>query len=117
VPSRNLPQRLQDILEMGREIEIFTAGMSFAEFETDSKTAKAVLYNLAIIGEATGQILPEAELLYPEIPWVDIRGMRNLIIHEYFRVNLNIIWETIQTDLPPLMEQLKALVERLNQES
>lgn len=96
------------------EIKTFTAGMSFAEFEKDPKTIKAVLYNLAVIGEVASQLLPEVELLSPEIPWVDIRGIRNLIIHEYFRVNLNIIWETIQTDLPPLVYQLEELLERLN---
>ena len=67
----------------------------------------------AVIGEVASQLLPEVELLSPEIPWVDIRGIRNLIIHEYFRVNLNIIWETIQTDLPPLVHQLEELLERL----
>jgi uncharacterized protein with HEPN domain len=116
VPSRNLPQRLQDILDISAEIKTFTAEMSFADFVGDIKTIKAVLYNLAIIGEAAGQILPEVELLYPDIPWVDIRGMRNLIIHEYFRVNLTIIWTTIQMDLPPLMQQLQALVEQLEKE-
>lgn len=116
MPSRNLQQRIQDILEMSTEIRIFTAEMSFADFERDVKTVKAVLYNLAIIGEAVSQLLPEVEFLYPEIPWIDIRGIRNVIIHEYFRVNLSIIWETIQTDLPPLVIQLQELVERLNRE-
>lgn len=112
--SRNLRQRLQDILDMSAEIKTFTAGMSFADFEKDPKTVKAVLYNLAVIGEVAGQLLPEAESLYPEIPWVDIRGIRNLIIHEYFRVNLSIVWETIQTDLPPLVCQIEELLEKLN---
>lgn len=115
--SRSLRRRLRDILEMSAEIQTFTTGMSFTEFEGDSKTVKAVLYNLAIIGEVAGQLLPEAELLYPEIPWVDIRGIRNLIIHEYFWVNLSIVWQTIQTDLPSLVHQLEELVERLERES
>ena len=115
--SRNLRRRLQDILEMSAEIKTFTTGMSFAEFEGDPKTVKAVLYNLAVIGEVAGMLLPEIESLYPEIPWVDIRGIRNLIIHEYFRVNLNIIWQTVQTDLPPLVHQIEELVERLNKDS
>ena len=56
MPSRNLPRRIQDILEITAEIESFIAGMSFADFEQDPKTVKAVLYNLAIIGEAAGQL-------------------------------------------------------------
>lgn len=113
--SRNLRRRLEDILAMCAEIVAFTAGMSFAEFERDPKTVKAVLYNLAVIGEVASQLLPEVELLYPEIPWVDIRGIRNLIIHEYFRVNLNIVWETIRTDLPPLVHQLEDINRKFRQ--
>lgn len=114
MPSRNLPRRIQDILEMSQEIESFVEGMSFTDFEQDPKTIKAVLYNLAIIGEAAGQLLPEVELLYPHIPWVDMRAIRNVIIHEYFQVNLSIVWETIKTDFPPLREQLQELLEQLN---
>lgn len=111
MPSRKLSRRIRDILQMSEEIQSFTAGMSFADFEHDPKTVKAVLYNLAIIGEAAGQLLPEVESLYPEIPWVDMRAIRNVIIHEYFRVNLSITWETIKTDLPPLIKQLQELLE------
>ncbi len=54
------------------------------------------------------------ESLYPEIPWVDMCAIRNVIIHEYFQVNLSIVWETIKTDLPPLRQQLQELLEQLN---
>jgi uncharacterized protein with HEPN domain len=77
-------RRIQDIIEVGLEIEAFTKGMSFEDFQTDLKTVRAVLYSLAIIGEAAGSLLPEVEVDYPEIPWVDIRGIRNMVIHEYF---------------------------------
>lgn len=117
MPSRDLQQRLQDILDTSAEIKIFTAGMNFADFERDPKTVKAVLYNLAIIGEAVSQLLPEVEFLYPEIPWIDIRAIRNVIIHEYFQVDLGIIWETIQTDLPTLVRQLQELIKRLKRKS
>jgi uncharacterized protein with HEPN domain len=112
VLSRSVRQRVQDIVTTGDEIESFIRGLSFSEFQNDIKTVKAVLYNLAVIGEAAGNLLPEVEVNYPEIPWVDIRGMRNVIIHEYFQVNLEIIWETIQTDLPSLLLQLRELLER-----
>lgn len=112
MPSRKLRQRIQDILEMSLEIEDFTKSMTFTDFQNDRKTVKAVLYNLAIIGEAAGSLLPEIEILYPEIPWIDIRGIRNIVVHEYFRVNLEIIWKTIQTDLPPLTQQLQEVIEQ-----
>ncbi|NDJ17925.1 HepT-like ribonuclease domain-containing protein [Myxacorys almedinensis] len=111
--SRSLRRRIQDIVEIGSEIETFTQGLNFAEFEADIRTVRAVLYSLAIIGEAAASLLPEVEMLYPEIPWVDIRGMRNVVIHEYFRVDLEIIWETIQTDLPQLLQLLRELLKGL----
>ncbi|RUT07887.1 DUF86 domain-containing protein [Dulcicalothrix desertica PCC 7102] len=114
MPSRKLKQRIQDILDIGAEIEAFTQDMSFTDFQQDTRTIKAVLYNVAVIGEAAASLMPEAEVDYPEIPWVDIRGLRNIVIHEYFRVNIEIIWETIQRDLPPLLEQLQELQSRLN---
>ena len=116
MPSRNLHQRLKDMLQMCREIEEFTVGMSFVEFQQDAKTIKAVLYNLVIVGEVAGQLLPEIEFLNPEIPWIDIRGIRNLIIHEYFRVDLSIVWQTVQVDLPPLQQQLQASIEELDKD-
>ena len=112
--SRKVNQRIQDILDIGAEIEVFTQGMSFNDFQEDTKTVRAVLYNVAVIGEAAASLMPEVEVAYPEIPWVDIRGMRNIVIHEYFRVNLEIIWQTIQTELPPLLRQLQELQSRLN---
>jgi uncharacterized protein with HEPN domain len=114
VSSRSLQRRIQDIVDVGLEIEAFTKGMQFCDFEADLRTVRAVLYSLAIIGEAAGSLLPEVEVIYPEILWTDIRGMRNVVIHEYFRVDLEIIWETIQTDLPLLLQQLQGLLKQLD---
>ncbi|MGG6266583.1 HepT-like ribonuclease domain-containing protein [Leptolyngbya sp. AN03gr2] len=111
--SRSLRRRIQDIVEVGSEIETFTQDLSFAEFVADIRTVRAVLYSLAVMGEAAASLLPEVEVLYPEIPWIDIRGIRNVVIHEYFRVDLEIVWETIQTDLPQLFQQLRELLEGL----
>ena len=69
-----------------------------------------VLYSLAIIGEAVRVIPPELEASHPDIPWDDVRGMRNIVIHEYFQVNLSIIWQTIQEDLVSLEFSLRQLL-------
>lgn len=113
--SRSWLQRIQDILEMITEIESFTNGITFEDFRGDTKTVKAVLYNLTIIGEAARNIPPEVEVRYPEIPWIDMRGMRNVVIHEYFRVNWETIWQTLPDDLPPLGVQLRELLERIDE--
>jgi len=110
VPSRNWQNRVQDVLDAITEIREFTNGITFEEFQDDRKTIRAVLYNLAIIGEAVRSIPPEIEASHPEIPWIDVRGMRNIVIHEYFQVNLPIIWQTIQEDLVSLESSLRQLI-------
>ncbi|BAU43413.1 DUF86 domain-containing protein [Leptolyngbya sp. O-77] len=101
---------MRDVLAAIAEIREFTDNITFDEFQGDRKTIRAVLYNLAIIGEAIRGIPPELEALHPEIPWDDVRGMRNVVIHEYFQVNLSIVWQTIQEDLVSLEASLHQLI-------
>jgi uncharacterized protein with HEPN domain len=110
VPSRNWQNRIQDILNTIAVIQIFIEGMTFEDFQADPRTVRAVLYDMAIIGEAIRAVPPEVEVLHPEVPWDDVRGMRNIVIHEYFQVNLAIVWQTIQDDLIPLAASLQKLL-------
>ncbi|YCO46470.1 DUF86 domain-containing protein [Thermosynechococcus sp. FA-CM-4201] len=112
MPSRELRERLQDIVDEIDEIQVMVADLKFEEFCQDRRTVKAVLYSLAVIGEAAASLLPEAAELYPQIPWRQMRGMRNITIHEYFQVDLSIVWETVQSDLPALYSSLKELIGR-----
>lgn len=100
------------MLDAIAEIQEFTDSMTFDAFQRDRKTIRAVLYNLAIIGEAVGGIPTGVEAAHPEIPWMDMRGMRNIVIHEYFQVNLSIVWPTIQTDLVQLETSPRLLLEQ-----
>ena len=68
------------------------------------------MYDLAIIGEAIRSVPIEVEMQYPDIPWNEARGIRNIVLHEYFRVNLAIVWQTIQMDLPQLAMSLQQLL-------
>jgi uncharacterized protein with HEPN domain len=113
VSSRSLKQRLQDILEQAEEILAFADGLDYEAFCADAKTVKAILYDLAVIGEAARSLLPDIQDVYPELPWDEMRAMQNLIVHEYFRVNLRIAWTTIAEDLPPLIEQVQELIEKI----
>ena len=99
------------MLDAIAEIREFTDEITFEEFQTDRKTIRAVLYDLAIIGEAVRRIPPEIEASHPEIPWDDVRGMRNIVIHEYFQVDLSIIWQTLQEDLVLLESSLRQLID------
>ncbi len=111
--SRSLQQRLQDILEQAEGILAFADGLDYEAFCADAKTVKAVLYDLALIGEAARSLLPDIQDVYPDLPWEEMRVMRNLIVHEYFRVNLRIAWTTINEDLLPLIDQVRELIERV----
>lgn len=77
---------IYDILEAIAEIESFTNSLNFEKFQAEQKAVKAVLYNMAIIGEAARNIPPEVEAGFSEIPWAEVRGRRNVVIHEYFRL-------------------------------
>lgn len=87
-----------------------TAGISFEEFAQDETLIKAVLYDFIVIGEAAINISPNVQAQYPQVSWRLISDMRNVIAHEYFQVNLRIVWNTAQNNLPPLVTQLQALL-------
>jgi uncharacterized protein with HEPN domain len=99
-----------DIVEAIDRIVRYTAGMTYEEFAADTKTQDAVIRNLEILGEAV-RSLPEAfKDQYPDVPWREIRRMRDRLIHHYFGVSLKIVWETVQTDIPALRKQLRTIL-------
>jgi len=110
VPRRDWKIRLHDMLRAVEAVQHYTVGMTFEDFTADRKTVDAVVRNLIIIGEAAVRVPDEVCLNNPEIPWYEIRGMRNFVIHEYFGVSDRILWDTIQIDLPPLAELLRNIV-------
>lgn len=86
---------LQDILECIEKIERYTKDMSFDEFSKNDLVVDAVIRNLEVIGEAVKNIPEDIRLKHPEIPWREIVGFRNIVIHHYFGVDLNIVWTVI----------------------
>lgn len=97
--KREIVDFLDDILEAIADLRNFTSGMTFEEFCTDRKTTNACIRSLEVIGEATKKIPAEIRQQKPQLPWQAIAGMRNKLIHEYFGVDLAIVWQTIQHDL------------------
>ncbi|MEO0407746.1 MAG: DUF86 domain-containing protein [Cyanobacteria bacterium P01_A01_bin.135] len=93
-------------------IEEFTSEMTVEAFQGDYRTVGAVLYNLAVIGEAVRGIPLEVQASNPDIPWEDMRGMRNIVIHEYFQVSTIIVWQTVREDLPLLKASLHRLIDK-----
>ena len=107
---RSWKERIEDILEAIAEIQEFTRSMSFEQFRDDPKTLKAVALDIVVIGEAAGHVPDDVAEAHPEIAWSLMRGMRNRLVHDYFGMDPEIIWDTIQNDLPPLVEPLRNLL-------
>ena len=110
MPPRDWRLRVEDILDAIARIEQYVDGLSFEQFRADQKTVDAVVRNLEVIGEAVRHLSADREGLPAEIPWTDIAGMRSILIHEYFGVDLNIVWQTVTHDLPELRSQLQRIV-------
>jgi len=106
----------RDILDGIIEIEAFVKGLDYSNFKTDRKTILAVIRDIEVIGEAAKNISRVIRKKYPEIPWKDIVGMRDKLIHGYFGIDLEILWETIQKDLPQLKIHILKLIEEENLE-
>ncbi len=107
--KRDASLLLHDIQEAMQKIASYTAGMDFDAFLTDTKTSDAVVRNVEIIGEACKQ-LPEAfKADHPHLPWAQMAGMRNRIVHDYTGVDLGIIWHVVTHSLPELAEEISRL--------
>ena len=107
--DRLLQDYLNDIIDSIDDITEFVAGMSFESFTDDKKTVKAVIRSLEVIGEAVNKLPQNIRDQYPESPWQEMVGMRNRLIHEYFGVDLNIVWQTIEEDLPSLKSNVRKM--------
>jgi uncharacterized protein with HEPN domain len=101
---------LLDILIAARKALKFLAGMTWEEFERSELHQNAVMRPLEIIGEAARRVSQQTRDAHPEIPWEQMIGIRNRLIHEYFRVNLATVWDTVQNDLPRLIALIEPLV-------
>ena len=111
-PERNWKMRVEDILGCIQKIASYTQGMTYEQFCGDNKTIDAVIRNLEIIGEAAGHIPLEVQEKYPELAWLEMRGMRNIMAHEYFGLSLSIIWRTIGRDIQPLSSELEKILQQ-----
>lgn len=101
---------LLDMLIAVRKIQRFSTGLSEDEFRANELVQSAVIREFQVLGEAARMITEATEGQYPSIPWRIIAGMRNRLIHQYFAIRLDVVWETIQNDIPALLAQLESIV-------
>lgn len=103
---------IDDIIDAVEQIKIYIKGMDEADFSRDRKTQDAVIRNLEIIGEAAGCLPQDIQSSYPEVEWRKIKAMRNVLAHEYFGVNLTIVWDIIQNKLSTLESACRDIADR-----
>jgi len=98
--------RLRHMLDAAREAVEFVRDSCRGNLDDDRKLTLSLVKDVEIIGEAAYQVTEDTRRTLPEIPWDDIIGMRHRLVHAYFDINLDILWKTVQEDLPPLIQIL-----------
>jgi uncharacterized protein with HEPN domain len=102
---------LREIQEAVRRIQVYTDAMAYDRFLADIKTQDAVVRNLEIIGEATKNLSAQLREKYPDVPWRGMAGIRDRLIHHYFGVNLDIVWNIVTVELPLLKSQIEKILQ------
>jgi uncharacterized protein with HEPN domain len=110
---RDIRERVLDILESIERIEKYGRG-GREEFERNELVQVWILHHLQILGEAANVLRPEIQQDHPEIPWASIVGMRNILVHQYFEIDIDIVWSVVENDLPRLKEWFRAILDTRN---
>ncbi len=102
--------RLEHILDAIDRVEEFTSGRTKEQLVSDPLHLHATVYNVQVIGEAIYKLTPEFKLAHPQTPWALIEKMRHILVHDYYRINNDILWLVITEDIPPLKAQIKSYI-------
>ena len=112
MPERSIDLYLLDILESGEAIQEYVKDYDIPSFCNDRKTHSAVIREFEIIGEAVGKLPNDFKEQYAAVPWQDIKDFRNLLIHEYFGVDLELVWQVIFDELPVLLDTIRTILQK-----
>jgi uncharacterized protein with HEPN domain len=108
--------RLRHMLDAAEEVVVFTAGENRDSLDHDLKLVRALCMSIGIIGEAASDLSNDLREQNPQIPWRQIIGMRNFLIHAYFSLDLDILWNTVTQSIPPLITELHSLIPPVEEE-
>jgi len=100
---------IEHILDCIRKINEFSKGITLKEFKKNELVQDAIIRNIEIIGEASKKISKDTKQTYYKIPWKEISGMRDKLIHDYLGVDVDVVWKTIKTDIPALEKLIKEI--------
>lgn len=113
MPDRRDQDYLQDILEASDRASRYLDGVSYEQFRKDTKTQDAVIRTLEIIGEATKGLSSELRANYADVPWRSMAGLRDRLIHSYFGINLDIVWQIANDELPPVAQRVREIAREM----
>lgn len=105
--------RVKHILDAIAEVEKYLAGVSYNQFAENSEKRFATIKQIEIIGEACNAISGQIKEIHPEVEWKSIKGFRNISIHEYFDISIQLVWQIAQNDLPVLKQQFREIIKEL----
>ncbi len=108
--ERGAGDYIQDIIDAMKAAVSFIEKMSYEEFIVDQKTVYASIRAIQIIGEASKKIPEAVRSKYPRIPWREMAGMRDKVTHEYFGVQMKVLWNTLKDDIPPLVDEMRKIL-------
>lgn len=111
---RDVRLYLQDILEAMDSIESFIGGMTFEQFAADDKTSSAVLRKLEVIGEATKAIPDDVRAKHTAVPWKEMAGMRDRLIHSYFGVDMALVWTAVKERIPAVRPEVQKALQSMS---
>lgn len=109
--QRDVELRLRHMLDAAREAKQLTTGRTRAEFDDDRTLKLAIVRLLEVLGEAAARVPEDFRSQHPELPWAEVVGLRNRLIHGYYEVDYDVVWQILQEDLPSLVERLSRLVD------
>jgi len=109
--QRDYRAYLEDIIEAAGAVREFVTGMDKDELGKDRRTRDAVVRNLEVIGEAAKKLPAQMKRDHPEVEWKKIAGLRDILVHDYFGIDMDIVWDVVQNKLPVLNEQIRRILD------